>query len=411
MIVHLRETGPMGRLSGAALMAAVLLSVGACTEFSLGSAERASGKIAEVETAPPTLHGAAAPQERMPPPFEPAHAGPPPMPRGKPAALLLTVAEGDSVHRIARQHGVEPSAIISLNGLSEPYWLLVGQRLRIPLETDSVAPHREPPSEQSWRAGRNGAGVATTEIAAPAHEVQITAAEPLTPTREERVTGIETAAPVPEAHVAAVETWTPRRSTRATQIETSAAAREPSAASAAVGPVVPLQVHEEAAPMPPAAPGNRAVRAKSSPSTLSALTRQADVNGVPLPPTRNTFLWPIEGRVISRFGSKPGGTHNDGINIAVPVGTAVRAAQNGVVAYAGNELRGYGNLVLIRHDGGWMTAYAHNDSLLVGKGEVVQRGQVISRSGKSGRVSRPQAHFEIRRDGEPQDPLRLLTRK
>ena len=410
MIVHLRETGPMGRLSGAALVAAVLLSVGACTDFSLGSAERASGKIAEVETAPTTLHGAAAPQERMPPPFEPADAGAPPMPRGKPESLLLTVAEGDSVHRIARQHGVEPSAIISLNGLSEPYWLLVGQRLRIPLETDSVARHREPPSEQSWRAGRNGAGVATTEIAAPAHTVQVTAAEPLTPTREERVTDIEAAAPVPEVHVAAVETWTPSRSTRVTEIQTSAPVREPSAASAAVDPG-PVEVREKPAPMPPAAPGNRAARAESSPSALSTSARQADVNGVPLPPTRNTFLWPTEGRVISRFGTKPGGTHNDGINIAVPVGTAVRAAQNGVVAYAGNELRGYGNLVLIRHDGGWMTAYAHNDSLLVGKGDVVERGQVISRSGKSGRVSRPQAHFEIRRDGEPQDPLRLLTRK
>ena len=155
----------------------------------------------------------------------------------------------------------------------------------------------------------------------------------------------------------------------------------------------------------------REARKERAPSSLSALARQADVGDVPLPPTRNTFLWPAEGRVISRFGSKPGGMHNDGINIAVPVGSDIRAAQNGVVAYAGNELRGYGNLVLIRHGGGWMTAYAHNEALLVGKGDVVQRGQVISRSGKTGRVSRPQAHFEIRHDGEPQDPLRLLTRK
>ena len=123
------------------------------------------------------------------------------------------------------------------------------------------------------------------------------------------------------------------------------------------------------------------------------------------------FLWPVEGPLISRFGSKPGGMHNDGINIAAPIGSKVRAARHGVVAYAGNELRGYGNLVLIRHDDGWMTAYAHNDSLLVEKGEVVRRGQVISRSGKSGRVSRPQAHFEIRRNGEPRDPLRLLSRE
>ena len=191
-------------------------------------------------------------------------------------------------------------------------------------------------------------------------------------------------------------------------------APKPSAAPAPVDLADPLTVHSVPAPLPPDAPAHREARAdpaQSAPSSISALARQAVATDVPLPPTRNTFLWPAEGRVISRFGSKPGGMHNDGINIAVPVGTAVRAAQNGVVAYAGNELRGYGNLVLIRHKGGWMTAYAHNDALLVDKGDVVERGQVISRSGNSGRVSRPQAHFEIRHDGEPQDPLRLLTRK
>ena len=161
-----------------------------------------------------------------------------------------------------------------------------------------------------------------------------------------------------------------------------------------------------ATPSASAAPAPRFDRAEPAPS--SPVQRPGSAS-VPLPPTRNTFLWPIEGRLISRFGSKPGGMHNDGINVAAPVGSEVRAAQNGVVAYAGNELRGYGNLVLIRHEDGWMTAYAHNDSLLVGKGDVVQRGQVISHSGKSGRVSRPQAHFEIRRNGEPQDPLRLFT--
>ena len=165
---------------------------------------------------------------------------------------------------------------------------------------------------------------------------------------------------------------------------------------------------EDALPSPPGAPRMRLARATSKQS--SRMLRYAEED-VPLPPSRNTFLWPIEGRVISDFGTKPGGMHNDGINIAVPVGSDVRAAKGGVVAYAGNELRGYGNLVLIRHEDGWMTAYAHNDSLLVAKGDVVRRGQTISRSGESGRVSRPQAHFEIRRNGEPQDPLRLLTRK
>ena len=377
MIVHLRAAGPLRRLAGAALMAALLLGVGACADYSLGSLERAPADSGAIEPAPARDNAAAAPEERMPPPFQLADGGPP-EPRGKPASLLLTVAEGDSVHRIARQHGVAARDIIALNGLSEPYWLLAGQTLRVPLPAARTVYRREPPVEERWSAARNGTRVTTTEIAAPAPQVQIAAAEPLAPARHEGVTESETAAPAPEDRVD------------------------------------PLVFEDDPAPVPPDTPAHREARAdpvQSPPSSISALVRQADSADVPLPPTRNTFLWPAEGRVISRFGSKPGGMHNDGINIAVPMGTAVRAAQNGVVAYAGNELRGYGNLVLIRHNGGWMTAYAHNDALLVGKGDVVKRGQVISRSGKSGRVSRPQAHFEIRRNGEPQDPLRLLTRK
>lgn len=369
MIVHLRGTGPIGRLSGVALIAVLLLGLGACADYSLGSVERAT----------PRDSVAAAPAEGMPPPSEPGDATTLAL---KPRSLLLTVAKGDTVHRIARQHGVSPREIIALNGLSEPYWLLVGQRLRVPLP----AAYAATPVEETWSAARKGARITTTEIAAPAPEVQVTAVEPLAPAREERVTESANAGP----------------------------ARKPSAAPAPVDHADPLTVHAVPAPMPPDAPAHREARAdpaQPAPSSISALARQAVATDVPLPPTRNTFLWPAEGRVISRFGSKPGGMHNDGINIAVPVGTAVRAAQNGVVAYAGNELRGYGNLVLIRHKGGWMTAYAHNDALLVDKGDVVERGQVISRSGNSGRVSRPQAHFEIRRDGEPQDPLRLLTRK
>ena len=154
-------------------------------------------------------------------------------------------------------------------------------------------------------------------------------------------------------------------------------------------------------PPPPDAPRRRRANAEAGVAPASSASGAA----------RDSFLWPLEGQVISAFGTKPDGMYNDGINIAAPVGSEVRAAQSGVVAYAGNELRGYGNLVLIRHNDGWMTAYAHNESLLVAKGDTVRRGQVISRSGKSGRVSRPQSHFEIRRHGEPQDPLRLLTRK
>ncbi|MGI9386354.1 MAG: murein hydrolase activator EnvC family protein, partial [Methyloligellaceae bacterium] len=123
------------------------------------------------------------------------------------------------------------------------------------------------------------------------------------------------------------------------------------------------------------------------------------------------FLWPLTGKIISRYGRKARGLHNDGINIAAPRGTPVRAAQNGVVAYYGNELRGFGNLILIKHARGYMTAYAHADKVLVRRGQRVKRGQVIARVGSSGSVAVPQLHFEIRKGRRPVNPVRYLNRR
>jgi murein DD-endopeptidase MepM/ murein hydrolase activator NlpD len=123
----------------------------------------------------------------------------------------------------------------------------------------------------------------------------------------------------------------------------------------------------------------------------------------------NSFRWPVKGRIISRFGSKPSGTRNEGINIAVPEGTSVRAAESGVIAYAGNELKGYGNLILIRHEGGWVTAYAHNKQLFVKRGDTVRRGDVIAKAGQTGSVDSPQLHFELRKGATAVDPLKYLT--
>lgn len=120
------------------------------------------------------------------------------------------------------------------------------------------------------------------------------------------------------------------------------------------------------------------------------------------------FIWPVSGRVVSTFGSKGGGRYNDGINIAAPEGTVVRAAESGVVAYAGNELRGFGRTLLIKHPGGWVTAYAHNSELLVHRGEQVRRGQAVARVGTTGGVDEPQLHFEIRRSRKAIDPITLL---
>jgi murein DD-endopeptidase MepM/ murein hydrolase activator NlpD len=129
----------------------------------------------------------------------------------------------------------------------------------------------------------------------------------------------------------------------------------------------------------------------------------------PDPMSGNSFRWPVRGRVVSTFGTKPDGGHNDGIDLAVPQGTSVRAAENGVVAYAGDELKGYGNLVLIRHANNWVSAYAHNEEILVKRGDKVTRGQVIAKAGATGAVDRPQVHFELRKGSRPVDPTKYMS--
>lgn len=128
------------------------------------------------------------------------------------------------------------------------------------------------------------------------------------------------------------------------------------------------------------------------------------------PPKNRTakFLWPVQGRVISNFGVVGKGRKNDGINIAAARGTAVKAADKGTVAYAGNGLKGFGNLILIKHVDGWITAYAHNEKLLVRKGQSVIKGEKIATVGSSGGVNTPQLHFEVRAGKKAVNPRKYL---
>jgi murein DD-endopeptidase MepM/ murein hydrolase activator NlpD len=155
-----------------------------------------------------------------------------------------------------------------------------------------------------------------------------------------------------------------------------------------------------------AAPGRLAsseaaanVRLASPVETPSA---EAGPNGAP------GFRWPVRGRIINNFGARVNGSPNDGIDLAVPEGTQVRSADDGVVAYAGNELKGYGNLVLVRHSNGFVTAYANGSELLVKRNDQVHKGQVILKSGQTGNAAAPQLHFEIRKNSAPVDPMQFL---
>lgn len=153
--------------------------------------------------------------------------------------------------------------------------------------------------------------------------------------------------------------------------------------------------------------------ASVSPRVVKPETTTGRTVAKPTPPPRSSsgFDWPLEGRLASRYGPKEGGTHNDGINILARQGTPVKAAEAGVVVYASNALQGYGHLLLVKHAGGWITAYAHNERLLVREGQTVSKGQVIARVGNTGGVTEPQLHFEIRKGRKALDPLRYLRRQ
>jgi murein DD-endopeptidase MepM/ murein hydrolase activator NlpD len=148
---------------------------------------------------------------------------------------------------------------------------------------------------------------------------------------------------------------------------------------------------------PAAKPGAARPAGAETPRPLPAVTGEAPA-----------FRWPLPGRIISGFGPKPGGRFNDGVNLKASAGEAVRAAGDGVVAYAGDAIPGFGNLLLVKHAGGWVTAYAHNEALLVARGAKVKAGEVIARAGQTGAVSEPQLHFELRRGRTPVDPARLI---
>lgn len=194
-------------------------------------------------------------------------------------------------------------------------------------------------------------------------------------------------APVQAASVATPQAASPARP--AEQPLTPAAPQPQPAKTAAAQPV---QAPQAAQPSPQPAPVQQTAVAEPE-QTASISTTGGD------------FRWPARGRVIAGFGANGG---NEGINIALPEGTPVKAAESGVVTYAGSEVKGYGNLILIRHDNGYVTAYAHNASISVKRGDQVKRGQVIGTSGQTGNVTSPQLHFEIRKGATPVDPMKYL---
>ena len=175
----------------------------------------------------------------------------------------------------------------------------------------------------------------------------------------------------------------------------------PKPEAAKVAAAAPKAESQEPSPKsytPPS--GKDSVASAQSGTTVASLAPESSGIG--------KLRWPARGQVVARFGSSDDGHRNDGIDISVPEGTPVKAAENGVVIYSGNGLKEYGNTVLIRHDDGLVTVYGYAKDLKVKRGDKVTRGEVIANSGMSGEAERPKLHFEVRKDATPVNPMSYL---
>jgi murein DD-endopeptidase MepM/ murein hydrolase activator NlpD len=317
------------------------------------------------------------------------------------------VQPGESLYAVARQYGVEASSLARENHLNPPYALKSGTVLLLP---PAAEPGGAPPPAMVAAAplpssGTSGISVAPlpppAKPAAPAPAA--TKPTPLQPTGTPPgpATPIQTAVvPPPSPSPAPTPPATPEPAAVAPPPSAPAAATAPAPASQPPAPTPPPAAPTK--PAPPPEPDTGAKQAAPAAETAAAVAAAVANHADPVAPI---FLWPVRGKLLSVFGTATAGTQNDGINIAAPAGTTVSAAESGTVAYAGNELRGFGNLLLIKHADGWVTAYAHNEVLLVKKGQKIRRGEPIARVGSSGGVAQAQLHFELRRGTKAIDPL------
>jgi murein DD-endopeptidase MepM/ murein hydrolase activator NlpD len=306
----------------------------------------------------------------------------------------VQVEPGMTLFAIARANNVPVKALAQANNISPPYAVRTGQVLRLPGASQNLAADvSEKPSLQMAKAG-GGHTVRQGETL-----FSLGRKYGVSPYAIAQANGLSKSAPLSIGQTLQIPGG-------GTKVLASAPAEEQvEDAGSDEGTIAKTETDSPPAMKQAEAP--EAASGKDQSKIASAPT--ADDEAPAADPSLPAFRWPVKGRVISEYGAKPNGLRNEGINIAVPEGTSVRAADSGVVAYAGNELKGYGNLVLIRHEGGWVTAYAHNKELFVKRGDTVKRGDIVAKAGQTGSVSSPQVHFEIRKGATAMDPMKFLN--
>jgi murein DD-endopeptidase MepM/ murein hydrolase activator NlpD len=319
-------------------------------------------------------------------------AAPPPPTWTWEGGTPITVAPGETLDMISRQHGVPVSAIMQANNITSPAMVRPGDHLVIPRRLPSTAGYAPPATRIATTAPGMPVGAPRTALA-PTTAMHVVAPG-------------ETLHSIARLYGKSVMVLATANNIRPdTMVKVGERIVIPGVQPGAA--VAPRTQAQAVPPSPSLAsaesPHSARVATPEAPAQESTIKTAEPAGGLP------SFRWPVRGRVIASFGPTPNGLQNDGINLAVPEGTPVKAAEDGVVAYAGNELKGYGNLVLVRHSNGFVTAYAHASEILVKRGETVKRGQVIAHSGQTGNVTSPQLHFEIRKGSTPVDPSQYLN--
>ncbi|OKH89873.1 membrane protein [Thalassospira sp. TSL5-1] len=312
---------------------------------------------------------------------------------------VITVKRGDSVSLLAERYHADFRKFAARNNLSAPYVIYPGQRLVLPpwqADYDSSPPETAVAQSRSRSSGRKN-----VVIAGRSQSVEITSSPLASPARSGESPDDSSA----QSDLSPVTDITASKS------KVIAGARLP------VPGIKPQDMAAKAERQFASANNwhestkNTASNSGEGASTVAsrAVPRPSKVNVDDIVPAgRQGFIWPVQGKVVLGYGAGPGGLFNDGINIAAERGTAIMATDNGVVTYVGNELRGFGNLILIKHADGYVSAYAHTENPLVARGDIVRRGQQISSVGSTGAVNRPQLHFEIRQGRKSRDPVKYL---
>ena len=305
---------------------------------------------------------------------------------------IIVVSKGDTVYSLARKNGMTVSEFAQINNLQEPYVLSVGQKLKtqreasIKKETSNVA-KQEKIVEQPVVKTNNTKRVDLQEI---------------TVQKGDTLYSLSRKYKVPVNDLAVMNKLS-------------------SPFNLSVGQKIKVPRLDEVKTVSKSdlkiTPAKASVNQSNSLANNTTVEPKQKISSDPnkqLPKvamrSSSKFSWPVRGKILSAYGAKNNGLFNDGINISAPLGSAVKAAENGVVAYAGNEVKGMGNLIIVQHSDGWMTIYAHLDSMNVKRGTPVNVGTQIGRVGKTGKVDQPQLHFEIRKGTKAYNPSQYLKK-